>query len=396
MPSVFISYRQLDDAQRRKVRDFAERLRSRGVDVTLDQFYKEAKPGGPPEGWPKWSSDQAIHSERVLVVGNTPWFHCFDGKEGPGTGLGAACEAGIIRQRLYDLGGMNDVIRVVYFDKPDLEAISFELKRYDRFHVASHFEDIVAWLGVTPPAATSPRPDPATLTWPSRCPNFKPNMANRHEEFAFFADTLCDNTSERATIISADTDHGKTKLVSEFHRYGCAVLGHQACSLIDFKARGTVDNLWDTIALDLGHCLPGLGDRSPTKLRDGLRRARQPVLFIFDTFEQATEDARDFVQNNFFADLGRTNAMRLLIAGQPHAMPDPAKAAWQAHARRFNLGNMPDPKPWVAWAARVYPLIPASSVITIVACSGGAPGTIATQLAHLGQFTADQLKALGL
>ncbi len=395
MSSVFISYRQLNDAQRLRVRDFAERLDARGIDVVLDQFYKDAHPGGPPEGWPKWSSDQAIHTERVLIIGNEPWFRCFDGTETPGTGLGAACEAGNIRQRLYDLGGVNDIIRVTYFDRTDVSTISFDLKRYDRFHADDHFDDIIAWLGGTVPVSTSATPT-TTLTWPARCTTFLPDMANRHEEFDFFASTLCNSVPQRATLVSAGSDHGKTKLVAEFNRYGCEVLGQDACAFIDFKGRGTVDHIWDTLSLDLGSRLPGLSDRSPARLREGLRKATSPVLLSFDTFEQGTEDARDFVEKHLLADLGRTNAMRLLIAGQPHAMPNPAKAAWAHHAKRYDLGNIPDPQPWVDWAARVYRLIPENSVRTIVACSGGAPGVIANQLAHLGSLSAFQLAALGL
>lgn len=151
MAKVFISYRQLNDAQRQRVRDFADRVRGCGIEVVLDQFYKDAHPGGPPEGWPKWSSDQAVSTERVLIIGNAPWFRCFNGTEKPGTGLGAACEAGNIRQRLYDLGGHNDIIRVVYFEEMDITNISFDLKRYDRFHADDDFAHIIAWLGGTAP-----------------------------------------------------------------------------------------------------------------------------------------------------------------------------------------------------------------------------------------------------
>lgn len=152
MPKVFISYRQIDDAQRLRVRNFAARVKNCGIEVVLDQFYKDCHPGGPPEGWPKWSSDQAIYAEKVLVIGNAPWFRCFDGQEQPGTGLGSACEAGNLRQRLYDLAGKNDIIRVAYFDDADVAAISFDLKRYDRFHIDLDFHHLIAWLGGTVPA----------------------------------------------------------------------------------------------------------------------------------------------------------------------------------------------------------------------------------------------------
>ena len=96
---VFISYRQIDDDQKQRVRHFAERLRVRDVQVVLDQFFLDTKPAGPNEGWPKWSSDRAQKTEYVLIFGTQAWFDCFEHHQPPGTGLGAACEAHDLRQR---------------------------------------------------------------------------------------------------------------------------------------------------------------------------------------------------------------------------------------------------------------------------------------------------------
>ena len=244
-------------------------------------------------------------------------------------------------------------------------------------------------------AGGSPAPS-VTVTWPAPRSGFAPDMADRDAEFTFFAGTLTATAAQHGTLISAGTDHGKTRLVAEFHRYGCEVLGAEACCLVDFKARGTVDNLLDTIAGDLGTRIPGLAARSPARLREGLRKAARPVLFVFDTFERATEEARDFVESHFLAEMGKAAAMRILLAGQPQQMPDPAKAAWRAHARRFNLGSIEDPALWVKWAARAFPHIPAAVVAAIAVSAGGAPGAIANQLATLGTFDAVQLAALGI
>ncbi len=397
LPSVFISYRQLNAAQRLRVRDFAERVRGSGIDVVLDQFYKEATPGASDDGWTIWSENQAEDTEKVLIIADHEWFQCYLKKASPGRGLGAAAEAHIIHARITAAGTKAQGIRIVAFDEVAKDSIPFRLRDFPFFDLQQSgvFEEMIAWLGGTAPISASATPT-TTLTWPARCTTFLPDMANRHEEFDFFASTLCNSVPQRATLVSAGSDHGKTKLVAEFNRYGCEVLGQDACAFIDFKGRGTVDHIWDTLSLDLGSRLPGLSDRSPGRLREGLRKATAPVLLCFDAFEQGTEEARDFVQKHLLADLSRTNAMRLLIAGQPQAMPDPKKAAWEAHARRYDLGNIPDPQPWVDWAARVYQLIPENSVRTIVACSGGAPGVIANQLAHLGRLSASQLRALGL
>ena len=83
MSQVFITYRQTDNEQLRRVRSFAERLRNSGIDVVLDQFFLEANPGGPDEGWDKWSSDRALKTEDVLIVGTDSWFQCFEKAQPP-------------------------------------------------------------------------------------------------------------------------------------------------------------------------------------------------------------------------------------------------------------------------------------------------------------------------
>src|SRR5215212_2340081 len=119
MSDVFLSYRQTNNEQRQRVRAFGERLRDRGISVVLDQFFLADNPAGPNDGWPKWSSDRALDTEYVLIVGTPAWFDCFENKQPPGTGLGAACEAQDIRTRLYNAGGVIPKIRVVLFDDAD-------------------------------------------------------------------------------------------------------------------------------------------------------------------------------------------------------------------------------------------------------------------------------------
>ena len=103
MSQVFLSYRQTDDKQRKRVRTFGERLCDCGITVILDQFFLDKNPGGPNDGWPKWSSDRALETKYVLIIGTYAWFQCFEKKQPPGAGLGAACEADDLRTRIYEV-----------------------------------------------------------------------------------------------------------------------------------------------------------------------------------------------------------------------------------------------------------------------------------------------------
>jgi hypothetical protein len=110
--TVFLSYRHENDTRRALVRRFGERLRAAGIEVLLDQFFLDANPGGPDEGWPAWSKSQATQSEKVLILGSPGWYRCYDGTEVPGSGLGAAAEGRVIAQRIYNESGLNRIARI--------------------------------------------------------------------------------------------------------------------------------------------------------------------------------------------------------------------------------------------------------------------------------------------
>lgn len=170
MAQAFISYRQIDDAQRRRVRDLAERIRATGVEVIFDQFHCETQPGGSDEGWTIWSEDQAEHTEKVLVIASAEWFQCYLKKAPPGTGLGAAAEAHVIHARITQAGTQARGIRIVVLDDAGSEAIpTLRLGDFPRFDLRKPgvFEEMIAWINApsarsdTDAAAAEPPERPA-------------------------------------------------------------------------------------------------------------------------------------------------------------------------------------------------------------------------------------------
>ena len=100
---------------------------------------------------------QAGDADRVLIVASAGWFRCFRKEEKAGFGLGAAAEAGVIQQRLYESGGKNREIRVVFFELGDLKTMPHELGDYHRFDATEDFADLIAWLNGSAPSPTLPR-----------------------------------------------------------------------------------------------------------------------------------------------------------------------------------------------------------------------------------------------
>lgn len=305
MPEVFISYRQTNDAQRVRVREFAERLRGCGIGVVLDQFYLDAHPAGPPEGWPKWSSDQAISAKQVIVIGSEAWFQCFDGTQPPGTGLGAACEAHELRQRNYEAAGVNEHIRVVVFDAADAARISFHLKCYHYFHADADFAGIVRWLGGRVPATPAPvlRTD-----IPHNLPALQP-FFGREAELAKIAEALEAESRTWGVLIDAPGGMGKTSLAvraayaadpAVFHKIVFVTLKSRELDddgvrdLSGFMLSGLVE-LFSELARLLGHAdvLKAAEELRPRLLLDAL--AGTQTLLILDNLESLLKKERDTV-----------------------------------------------------------------------------------------------------
>jgi tetratricopeptide (TPR) repeat protein len=306
MSQVFISYRQIDDTQRRRVRAFAGRLREAGIEVTFDQFYLEAHPAGPPEGWPKWSSDQAINAERVIILGNEAWFLCFDGKQPPGVGLGAACEANDLRQRLYRAGGLNEDIRVVVLADEDAVGISFHLERYHRFHADRDFSEIVRWLGGTLSPVEGVTPLPPTTSIPHNLPSLQP-FFGREEELAKIADALDPESRGWGALIDGPGGMGKTSLAVRA-AYDCPLGQFDRIVFVSVKTRELDDDgerslgtfilpgfleMLNELAAELGR--PDIPkapeDQRIRLLLDALRPAR--ALLLLDNLESLPKSDRD-------------------------------------------------------------------------------------------------------
>ena len=153
MSKVFISYRQLNDALRQRVREFGERIRLCGVEVVLDQFYLDDHPGASDEGWTLWSENQAEATEKVLIIATEDWFHCYLKTAPPGKGLGAAAEAHVIHQRITAAGTRAAGIRIVVLDEEGKLSIPPRLQDFHHFDLrrSEVFDQMIRWLGGTPP-----------------------------------------------------------------------------------------------------------------------------------------------------------------------------------------------------------------------------------------------------
>ncbi|HJP91885.1 MAG TPA: AAA family ATPase [Pyrinomonadaceae bacterium] len=305
MSQVFISYRQTNDEQKQRVRAFAERLRRCDVDVVLDQFFLEDHPAGPNDTWPKWSSDRALETDYVLVIGTYDWFQCFEKKQTPGTGLGAACEADDLRQRIYDAGGVISNIRVVLFDDSDRAHMPGKLRGYHSFHAERDFENIVRWLGGRMPIATSESP---RTSIPHNLPSLQP-FFGREKELEKIKDALDPESRTWGALIDGPGGMGKTSLAVRA-AYDAPPDAFDKIVFVSLKSRELDDDgvrdlsgflisglaeLLNELARGLDHVeiAKAPEDQRPRMLLDALRGTR--TLLILDNLESLVKGERDVV-----------------------------------------------------------------------------------------------------
>jgi tetratricopeptide (TPR) repeat protein len=302
MSEVFLSYRQTDDEQKQRVRAFAQRLRAEGITVILDQFFLDDHPEGPHEGWDKWSSDRALHTDYVLIIGTPEWFACFEKRQPPGTGLGAASEADDIRHLIHKAAGVIGHIRVILFDDADAAYIPAKLDRYHRFDAERDFENIIRWLSHKT-TVESPR-----VSIPHNLPSLQP-FFGREDELKKIAEALDPESRTWGALINGPGGMGKTSLAVRA-AYDASADAFEKIVFISLKSRMLDDDgerdlssfiisglaeLLNEFARELRHneIVKAPEDQRPHLLHEALRGTR--TLAVLDNLESLVKRERDII-----------------------------------------------------------------------------------------------------
>ncbi len=172
---VFLSYRHESVEHARAVRRLGELLRQANLPIVLDQFYLDEHPGGPDEGgWPKWCEDSANQSACVVIVASAGWFTAYEDPTSAPGGFGAASEARLFRQDMYDQKGNNERIRLAFLRDLPSDTVPHGLRAWHQFRPFesdAELDQLVAWVtqrlglsGVHSPTVRWPGPDDAFVT----------------------------------------------------------------------------------------------------------------------------------------------------------------------------------------------------------------------------------------
>jgi hypothetical protein len=335
--------------------------------------------GGPDEGWPRWSKAQAGEkSNRVLVVASKGWFRCYEGKEVSGVGLGAAAEASVIEQRLYNAAGVSPDVRIISFGPLDRSALPLDLQRYHTFTLPDEEPELVRWL--TRKASAAPTPS-ALTTWPTEPPALGWSLCDHVLVRDSFAQLLSAACGHKVLLLRGPSGRGKT-CVTEQLLGGALRLPWLSCGRLDLKGGTRLEEEFGRFASQLGVAAP-----TGTRFTEGLTQiltavlARQkPTLFIIDTYEAAGEEIRDWIAKSLLTSLIPATAshLRVVIAGQ--ATPAKQHASWAVEAAGPIDLSEPTIDDWFAFAQRVRPDVTRAFVEQLFQMCGGRCSILAQVL----------------
>lgn len=330
MAQVFLSYRHENEEHRQRVLELGQQLRAAGIDVMLDQFFTDEHPGGPDEKWTRWSAQHA-GTGKVLIIGSRGWFRCYKGTEAPGIGLGAALEASIIQERIYQSQQKIKDIRIVLLDATDATDLPFELAGIQQFKpldMAGDFEAMCRWIegkGSVPPTTAS-----TPIEWLAAPPTFEWLLADCEPVHEAFSTLLTAGCTHGILLIRGGSETGKTSLTKCL--LGIALQQRWlACGRLDLKGGVDLDAEYCRFVQNLG-VDEGGRDATGRKLRERLDavlaavcNACKPTVFIFDAFEAGGVCA-EWVEKTALLAVPRAPWLRIIIAGQ--RVPERTGAPW--------------------------------------------------------------------
>jgi hypothetical protein len=188
--------------------------------------------------------------------------------------------------------------------------------------------------------------EPAVAQWPSDVPELQWPMADHSEARAAFARLLCEASPERALLVLGVSETGKSHMSKQMIR-NAGLLPGIVAGRFDFK--GTTNIGIEAFAQPLG-VEPPAGQTLNERLAGiftELRRKAQPALMVFDTYEAAAGEAKDWIESVLLPYLVHARWLRVVITGQ--SVPTRAGSTWESAAASMLTLQVPGPEDWLAY-----------------------------------------------
>ena len=225
---------------------------------------------------------------------------------------------------------------------------------------------------------------PTALVWPASRADFKHELADQLEVFAFFQRMLAGQScDQRILLVRAETNHGKSVLIEEFTEYAQGLL---PWALVDLKGTPAPADVLEELNRELRKRLPGWVTAST--LGEALNRLEEtartrPLLILFDTYEQGAEELRKILEGSWFGAVRRTEGLCFIVSGQK-VPADWDKTHWAKWVHAVELTALRNADDWEAWARARHPTLTRQHIEALAIGFNGVPGSIAAALNTLG------------
>lgn len=244
--------------------------------------------------------------------------------------------------------------------------------------------------------------------------------ANREDELDLFDRMIAGRTEERILLLEAEGQIGKSTLLLAFER---RCLHDVPCAAVDLKGSSTglhevfyrlCDALgWDyfptfracveslgRVTIDRNVIIgraeievalrtPDEGDRAARRaqltqaLFDDLRAWEGCLVLLFDTYEQADLEVRDWLAGPCLARARRTANLVVVVAGRQVPVPS---IEWASCCHHHRLGAVEDVDAWENYARRQGWPVPRAWIEGFCAALRGHPGQVDEMLASAARW----------
>jgi hypothetical protein len=218
------------------------------------------------------------------------------------------------------------------------------------------------------------------VRWPTPLP-FQPDLANRvKEEWPAITELLTGRSRERILLYEGASGLGKSVVVRQASVYA-RKLGIPVVH-VDFKGGGVdIESILGHFDLELSQHLPNFSRNGANKthlLRKDLRGLRQPVLVIYDSYEDCVgnKTVADWLNQQFLTEVETAQGVAVIIAGQK--VPDFTRAGWRALVRHLPLKLIKEIEHWRPWIERHFPDFQKSGadLRTVILIAEGNPAIV--------------------
>jgi hypothetical protein len=171
-----------------------------------------------------------------------------------------------------------------------------------------------------------------------------------------------------------------------------------ATAHVDFKGTPSLENVLDSILFDLPAKLltrtaKTEGSSRRLELIRDLQQVTEPVLLIFDTYEQASADAQKWLEGQFLARLHSAPALLVVVAGQS----TPNSGSWWSLAKAHELPPIDEVRHWLEYSRIRWADVQFSHdhVEALMLAAGGQPGRVFALLESVARTLPPSPKVAG-